>query len=154
MQEKTRLTRHMLFTLSLCIALDHTYLTWSIYNNLSRSHQQSFTVTAPEKKKFLTTSQYTDWLIYGSPSSFSPPHNHRSSGENHITVNNRLIGLLGPYHQHAIGTFNTCSRGPTHRSLTNTGEGYNLGGADLPHHTPQPSQPMVLHFPSKGPVQS
>jgi hypothetical protein len=42
-------------------------------------------------------------------------------------------------HQHAIGTFNTCSRGPTHWSLTDTGGDYNLGGAGLPHTTPRPS---------------
>jgi hypothetical protein len=44
---------------------------------------------------------------------------------------------MGPYHQHAIGTFNTCSWGPTERSLTDTGGGYNLEGAGLPHtHSP------------------
>jgi hypothetical protein len=31
----------------------------------------------------------------------------------------------GPIYQHTIGTFNTCSRGPIHRSLTDTGGGYN-----------------------------
>jgi hypothetical protein len=31
-------------------------------------------------------------------------------------------------YQHVIGTFNTCSRGLTHRSSTDTGVGYNLGG--------------------------
>jgi hypothetical protein len=46
------------------------------------------------------------------------------------------IGLLGPYHQHVISTFNTCSRGRTHQSLTNTGVGYNLGGVVFPHHSP------------------
>jgi hypothetical protein len=64
------------------------------------------------------------------------------------------IGLLGPYHQHVISMFNTCSRGPTYRSLTDTGGGYNLGGAGLVHHTPQSSQPTVLHFPPKGLLRS
>jgi hypothetical protein len=49
-------------------------------------------------------------------------------------------------HQHAIGTFNTCSRGPTHRSLIDIGRGYNLGGSDFPHTTPCPSQPTVSNF--------
>jgi hypothetical protein len=36
-----------------------------------------------------------------------------------------------------IGTFNTCLWGPTERSLTDTGGGYNLEGACLPHtHSP------------------
>jgi hypothetical protein len=41
------------------------------------------------------------------------------------SVDNRLLGLPNPYHWHAIGTFNTLSRGSTHRSLTDTGRGYN-----------------------------
>jgi hypothetical protein len=52
-------------------------------------------------------------------------------------VDNRLLGLPGPYHQHAIGTFNTCSRGPTERYLIDTGGGYKLGRGGLPHtHSP------------------
>jgi hypothetical protein len=41
------------------------------------------------------------------------------------SVDNRLLGLSDSYHRHAIDTFNTCSRGPTHRSLTDTVGGYN-----------------------------
>jgi hypothetical protein len=65
-------------------------------------------------------------------------HNsQRAVGEKSTPVDNWLLGLPGPYHQHTIGTFNTCSRGPTERSLIDTGEGYNLGGAGLPHtHSP------------------
>jgi hypothetical protein len=55
----------------------------------------------------------------------------------------RFIGLI---YQHAIGTFNTCSRAPTHRSLTDTSGGYNLEGADFPHHTLRPSQPTISAF--------
>jgi hypothetical protein len=56
--------------------------------------------------------------------------------------------------QHVINMFNTCSQEPIHRSLTNTGRSYNLGGAGLPHHTPQPFQPAVLRFPPRGPSRS
>jgi hypothetical protein len=56
-----------------------------------------------------------------------------SSGESQTPINNKLLGLPGPYYRHVIGTFNTCSWGPTERSLTNTGRGYNLEGAGLPH---------------------
>jgi hypothetical protein len=62
------------------------------------------------------------------------------------------FSLLGPYHQYAIGTFNTCSWGPTHRSLTDTGGGYNLGGAGLPHTTFWPSQPAVCIFHLSAPL--
>jgi hypothetical protein len=40
-------------------------------------------------------------------------------------IDSGLLGLLGPYHRYAIDTFNTCSRGLTHRALTDTGGGYN-----------------------------
>jgi hypothetical protein len=61
------------------------------------------------------------------------------------------IDLLGPYHQYVTSTFDTCSRIPNPRSLTNIGGGYNLGGASFPHHTPRPSQLMVLRFPLRAP---
>jgi hypothetical protein len=41
---------------------------------------------------------------------------------------------------------NTCSRGSTHRSLTDTGGGYSLEGVVFPHTTPQPFQLMVSPF--------
>jgi hypothetical protein len=45
----------------------------------------------------------------------------------------------------------TCSRGPIERSLTDTGGGYNLGGASLPR-THSPTFPTsCLHFPLKAP---
>jgi hypothetical protein len=63
--------------------------------------------------------------------------NQWSSGESQTSINRRLLGLPGPYHRHAIGTFNTCSWRPTERSLTDTGGGYNLRGASSPHtHSP------------------
>jgi hypothetical protein len=61
-------------------------------------------------------------------------HNsQRVVGKSQAPGDNRLLGLPDPYHRHAIGTLNTCSRGPTERSLIDTGGGYNLGGAGLPH---------------------
>jgi hypothetical protein len=68
-------------------------------------------------------------------------------GQSQASINGRLLGLLGPYHQYVIGTFNTCSRGPTERSLTDTGGGYNLRGASFPRTTPRPSRPAVSPFP-------
>jgi hypothetical protein len=41
--------------------------------------------------------------------------------------------------------------GPTHRSLTDTGRGYSLEGADFPRTTPQPSQPTVSPFHLRAP---
>jgi hypothetical protein len=63
----------------------------------------------------------------------SLPQQPKSSGEKSTPVDNRLLGLPGPYHRYAISTFNTYSRGPTERSLIDTGGGYNFGGVGLPH---------------------
>jgi hypothetical protein len=90
----------------------------------------------------------------GTRLSFSPNTAIEAVRLSQASVDDRLLGLLGLYHQHAISTFYTCSRMPNHRSLTNTGGGYNLGGVSLPHHTPQPSQPTILHFSPKGPALS
>jgi hypothetical protein len=103
--------------------------------------------TTPEKEGSRHNPQ-PDWLIHGSVPSFSSEPTIKAVGKSQASVDNQLLGLPDPYHRHAIGTFNTCSWGSTHRSLNDTGGGYNLGGADLPHTTPQPSQPVVstLHL--------
>jgi hypothetical protein len=72
-------------------------------------------------------------------------------GKRQASVDNRLLGLSGLYHRHAIGTFNTCSRGSTHRSLTDTSGGYNLRGTGFPHTTPRLSQPTVSTFHIRAP---
>jgi hypothetical protein len=106
------------------------------------------------EKGLPTQSIARGWLIYGSIPSFSPKPAIEAAGVKPPSVDGRLLGLLGLYHQHAIGTFNTNSWGPTHRSLTDTGRGYNLRGVGLPYHTPRPSHPTVLPFPTKGPARS
>jgi hypothetical protein len=58
----------------------------------------------------------------------------------------QLLQLSRPYHEYAIDILNTCSRGSTRQSLTDTGGGYNLGGAGLPHTTHRPSQLAVSTF--------
>jgi hypothetical protein len=85
-------------------------------------------------EKGLPTQYTARWLI--DPwvhTQFLFQVNQWSSGESQTSINSRQLGLPGSYHRHAIGTFNTCSRGPTHRSLTNTGGDYNLGYAGFSH---------------------
>jgi hypothetical protein len=106
--------------------------------------------TAPEKKGSRYNPQHDGRPIYGFIPSFSPEPAIETVGVKPPSVDVRLLGLLSPYHEHVIGTFNTCSWGSTNRSLTNTGGGYNLEGASFSHPTPSPSQPMVLLFPPKG----
>jgi hypothetical protein len=100
-----------------------------------------------------STSQ-PDWVAHWTHLSFSPNITIEAVHLSQASIDDRLLGLLVPYHQHVISTFDTYSRGPTHRSLIDTGRGNNLGGADLLHHTPQPSQPTVLYFLPKGPARS
>jgi hypothetical protein len=102
----------------------------------------------------LTNPHHTDWLVCGSVPSFCPIIANEAVGKRQASIDNRLLGLPDSYLQHVIGTFNTCSRGPTHRSLNDTSGGYNLRGAGFSHLTPRPSQPTVLHFSPKGLTRS
>jgi hypothetical protein len=81
----------------------------------------------------------------------SLPQQPKSSEEKSTPVDNWLLGLPDPYHRHAIGTFNTCSRGPTERSLIDTGGGYNLRGAGLPHTHSLTFPTSCPHFPLMAP---
>jgi hypothetical protein len=57
-------------------------------------------------------------------------------GLSQASVDDKLLGLLGPY----TSMLSVCSilalAGPTHQSLTDTCEGYNLRGVLFPHLTP------------------
>jgi hypothetical protein len=79
-------------------------------------------------------------------------HNsQRTVGKSQAPIDNRLLGLSDPYHPNAIGTFNTCSRWPTERSLIDTGGCYKLGGAGMPH-THSSTFPICCpHFPLVAP---
>jgi hypothetical protein len=151
LQGKTQPTRHTLSTLSPRMVYDHTYLTWSTYSNLSYRCQQVWTDPlhprrrAPDIIHSTTAVRSTD--LYPA----SLPQQPKSSREKSTPVDNWLLGLPGSYHWYAIGTFNTCSRGPTERSLIDTGRGYNIGGAGLPH-THSPTFPTSSpHFPLMAP---
>jgi hypothetical protein len=151
---KPQPTRHTHSTLGPHMTLDHTYLTWSTYSNLLWVINSVGWILLLLRKSAPDTTSQSGWVPHGTRLSFSSNTAIETVGLSQTSVDDRILGLLGPYHQHAINTFNTCSWGPTHRSLTDTGRDYNLGGVDLPHHTLWPSQSTVLHFPPKGPAQS
>jgi hypothetical protein len=132
------------------MALDHTYLTWSVYSNLSWVINSIVQTLLFSRKSAPDSTSQPGWVARGTRLSFSPSTAIEAVSLTQISVDGRLLDLLVSYHQHVIGTFNTCSWGTTHRSLTDTGGGYNLGGVGLPYHTLWPSQPMVLHFSPKG----
>jgi hypothetical protein len=119
------------------------------------SHQQHWMdPTAPKKRTpDIILSTQADRFA-GLPPSFSPNKAIEVVMKSNHMLTTGYINLLGPYLQHVTSTFNTCSGGPTHRSLTDTLGGYNLGDTGLPHHTFRPSQPMVLRIPPKSPVRS
>jgi hypothetical protein len=75
-----------------------------------------------------STSQ-PDWVARGTHFNFSP---------------NWTIEAV-------INTFNICLQGPTHRSLTDIGGGYNRDDSKFPHHSPRPFQLMILCFPLRPP---
>jgi hypothetical protein len=60
------------------------------------------------------------------PPQFLSQHSHWSSALKPSTCRRQTIRFTGPYHWHVISTFNTCSRVPTPRSLTDTGGGYHI----------------------------
>jgi hypothetical protein len=113
--------------------------TWLMYSNLSRSRQQIWTDPLAREEGLPTQStarRLTDlWVRIQLLS-----HNSQwSSGKKSSFCWQLATRLTGPIYQHTINTFNTCSREPTHRSLTDTGGGYNLGRANFSHTTPWPS---------------
>jgi hypothetical protein len=133
--------------LGLCMTLDHMYLTWSTYSNNSQVDDRFGWITLlPRNMDSWLLLQHTDWPIYGSPPSFSPPHSQWSSRLKPNFCRWHATRLIGHIYQNAIDTFNTCSWGPTHWFLTNTGRGYNHGDTDFPHTTPRPFQPTVSTF--------
>jgi hypothetical protein len=147
LQGKIWPTCHTHPTLSPRMVPDHTYLTRSTHNNLSWSRQYICTdPLPPDKNGSWHNPQLDDHLICGFVPSFSPTITNEAAGKRQTSVDNQLLGLSGPYHRHVIDTFNTCSWGPTHRSLTDTDGGYSLEGVGFPHTTPRPSQPMVSPF--------
>jgi hypothetical protein len=156
LQGKTRPTRYTLSTLSPRMTIDHTYLMWSTHNSLLRSRQQICTNPLPPLRRRAPDIIHSSMVVWsaGPYPAFLPQQPMRRWEKRQASVDNQLLDLSDPYHRHAIGTFNTCSRGLTHRSLTNTDEGYNLEGVGFPHTTPRPSQLKVLPFPTKSLTRS
>jgi hypothetical protein len=71
----------------------------------------------PRKSAPDSTSQ-PGWVARGTRLIFSPKTTIEAVGLSQAPLDDLLLGSPGPFHQHAIGTFNTCSRVSTPRSLT------------------------------------
>jgi hypothetical protein len=103
------------------------------------SRQQHWMNPIAHEEKGSRHNLQPDWVVRRSATEFLFQHSHWSNNESQTSFDSRLLGLPDAYHRHAIGTFNTYSRWLTHRSLTDTGGGYNLAGVGLP--TPLPDLP-------------
>jgi hypothetical protein len=79
--------------------------------------------TAPKKKGSRHNPQRAADRSTGPYPASLPSQAMKQWGQSQASINGQLLGLLGPYHQYAIGTFKTCSQGPIKRSLTDTGGG-------------------------------
>jgi hypothetical protein len=118
------------------------------------SHQQHWTdPTAPQKKGSRHNPQ-PGWVINRSATQFLSQHNHWSSNESQTSIDSRLLDLPGTYHCHAIGTFNTCSRVPTPRSLTDTSGGYYIENIRIATTLSPPFPSEGSTDPPNGPAQS
>jgi hypothetical protein len=143
LQGKTRPTWHI------CFPRQSTYAQRTLLAGGPRmcqpftSHQLGWTDALHLRKSAPDSTSQPDWVVRRTHLDFSPNTAIEAVRLSQAHVDGRILGLPGPYHRHAIGTFNTCSWVPTPRSLTDTGRGYhkeNLGIATT----------LSLPFPSEG----
>jgi hypothetical protein len=119
MQRKIRPTCHTLSTLDLRMVQDHTSHVVHVEQPFASPHEIKISPYTRKKSwqpKTDLSSRYLGW-----------PHSssHATALELGKEVSAQWLqsyfSLLAHKHQHAVDTFNTCSHGPTHRSLTDTG---------------------------------
>jgi hypothetical protein len=117
---------------------------WTLYGaTFHESSTELSRPTAPENKGSRHIhSAPTDRSTGPYPASLSSQPG-KQWGQSQASISGRLLGLLGPYHQHVFGTFNTCSWVPTPRSLTDTGGGYHIKNIRI-------ATTLSPSFPSKG----
>jgi hypothetical protein len=143
LQGKTRPTRHVRFPRQSTYAQRTLPVggprTWQPF----MSHQQGWTDALLSRKSAPDSTSQPDGVVHGTHLSFSPNTATEVVRLSQAPVSGRLLGLPDPYHRHAIGTFNTCSRVPTPWSLTNTGGDYHIENLGI-------ATTLSLPFPSEG----
>jgi hypothetical protein len=144
LQGKTRPTRHVRFPHQSTYAR-HTLpvggpRTWQHFT----SHRQSWAGPLLLRKRApdIIHSVSADRSMGPYPVSL-PSQPMKQWGQSQASISDRLLGLLGPYHQHTIDTFNTCSRVPTPRFLTDIGGSYHIKNLKI-------ATTLSLSFPSEG----
>jgi hypothetical protein len=146
MQGKTQPTWHVRFPRQ-STYVQRTLLTGSphTWQPFASRPQGWMEALLPRKSAPDSTSQ-PGWVVRGTHLSFSPNTAIEAVRLSQAPIGGRLLGLLGPYQRHAIGTFNTCLWVPTPRSLTDTGGGYhteNLRIATILSHPSLPRVPLI-----------
>ncbi len=117
--------------------------------------QQSWTNSLLPRKSAPDSTSQPGWVAHGTRLSFSPKHNHWNSAlKSNICWWTCYIGLLGPYHQHTIGIFNTCLRVLTHQSLTDIGGGYHIENLEIATALSPPFPSECSTDPPNGPAWS
>jgi hypothetical protein len=96
-----------------------------------------------QRKSAPDSTSQPGWVAHGTRLSFSPKTTIEAVGLSQAPVDGRWLGLPGPYHRHAIDTFNTCSWVPTPQSLIDTGGGYHIENLGL-------ATTLSPPFPSEG----
>jgi hypothetical protein len=154
LQGKTRPTHHVRFP-SRSTYARHTLpagspRTWQPFTLT----QQSWTDSLLMRKSAPDSTSQPDWVVCGTRLSFSPNTAIEAVRLSQTSINNRLLGLPGPYHRHAIGTFNTCSWVPTPWSLTDTGRGYHIENLRIATALSPPFPSEGSMDPPNGPARS
>jgi hypothetical protein len=150
-QGKTWYTQHVCFphqstyvTRTLPVSGLHTWQPFTLT-------QQSWTDSLLQRKSALDSTSQPGWVAHGTRLSFSPKHNHWSSAfKPNIYWWTCYIGLLDPYHQHVISTFNTCSREANPSVFNRHRRRLQLWRCRFPTYHSPTFPTSGLHFPPKG----
>jgi hypothetical protein len=119
-------------------------------------HKLSTALDGPycSREKGLPIQPQPDWVIHRSTTQFLSPHSHWSSNKSQTSIDSMLLGLSSPYHRHAVGTFNTCSRVPMPWFLTDTGRGYHIENLRIATALSPPFPSESSPDPPNGPARS
>jgi hypothetical protein len=118
-----------------------------VRDNLSRVTDRVGWILLLLRKGAPDSTPQPGWVARGTHINFSPKTAIKAVGLSQAHVDSRLLGLPGPYHRHAIDTFNTCSWVPTSRSLNDTGGGYHIENLRI-------ATMLSPLFPSEGSIDS
>jgi hypothetical protein len=114
-----------------------------VRDNLLRVTDKVGQILLLPRKSALDSTFQPGWVAHGTRLIFSPKTTIEAVGLRQAPMDGLLLVLPSPYHWHAIGTFNICSRVPTPRFLTDTGGGYHIENLGM-------ATSLSPSFPSEG----